>query len=394
MPPAYSEDRATLESDPSAAVGEYTEGRGFRSALLIFLKCYSHTLVSFMFDLEPKTTSAAQFRYLRTTGSLNAQVALSFPYSSRICFFGESEACAFTESMRRRNVVARLGGPNNNYLLRAAELSNRTVIEVRGIGTSDHMLAVGEHLAESIEKLAVLATTLVMQRAELHRKLGIATNRTDELNLAVTNGFKRIRCRSKRAPRLDGIIVDKTFCNRFTKCGFIDLFRYLQSTSDLISRVVTSTDWLLESRREPRLGAAVVKTAIALESLLVFSESESLARTLSERSAFILSNSPEVRRRISAIILRFYDVRSGVVHGSQKKAKKLTPSLIECVDRLALMLHLVIASNADLWSNVDSLRLWCELQKWDKPFSNLKFPLSKKYLHNALELMAAEMPAC
>ena len=32
---AYSEDRATLESDPSAAAGEYTEGQGFRSALLI-----------------------------------------------------------------------------------------------------------------------------------------------------------------------------------------------------------------------------------------------------------------------------------------------------------------------------------------------------------------------
>jgi hypothetical protein len=144
----------------------------------------------------------------------------------------------------------------------------------------------------------------------------------------------------------------------------------------------------LESRRESRLGAAVVKTAIALESLLVFNESESLARTLSERSAFILSNSPEIRRIISGIILRFYDVRSGVVHGSQKKAKKLTPSLIECVDRLTLILHLIIASNTDIWPSVESLRLWCESQRWDKPFSNLKFPLSRKYLNNALDLAA------
>jgi hypothetical protein len=341
-----------------------------------------------MFDMEPKESSDVQFRYLRTTGLLHAQVTLTLPNSSRICFFGQSEAAVFTDTMRRRNVVARLGGPNNNYLIRTAELSNRTVIEVTGIGTPDRMLAMGERVAESIEKLAVLASTFVMRRVELHRKLGIATNTTGELNLAVTNGFKRIRSRSQRAPSLEGIVIDKLFDNRFTKCGFLELFRYLQSTGDLTKRVCTSTDWLLESRRESRLGAAVVKTAIALESLLVFNESESLARTLSERSAFILSNSPEIRRIISGIILRFYDVRSGVVHGSQKKAKKLTPSLIECVDRLTLILHLIIASNTDIWPSVESLRLWCESQRWDKPFSNLKFPLSRKYLNNALDLAA------
>ena len=210
--------------------------------------------------------------------------------------------------------------------------------------------------AYAAEKLMILATTLVIRRTELLRKLGIPTSMTAEVNLAVTSGFKRIRSRSQRAPVIEGILIDKSFCNRFAKCGFMQLFQYLHVTSDLTKRVRTSTDWLLESRREARLGAAVVKTAIALESLLVFSESESLARTLSERSAFILSNSPEMRRKISSIILRFYDVRSGIVHGSQKKVRKLTPWSIECVDRLTLMLHLVIASNSDLWPSVDSLR--------------------------------------
>lgn len=332
-----------------------------------------------------------QFRYLRTTELLKAEVDLILPHLSRIYFFGATEADIFVETMRRRNVVARLGGMNNNYLRRASQLRNRTVIEIAGVALPDRMLETGEQVAEVIENLAILATTLVMRRNELHRKLGIVKSATGEINLAVTSGFKRIRLRSQRTPSLEGILIDKSFCNRFSKCGFIRLFQYLQSTGDLTKRVRTSANWLLESRRESRLNAAVVKTAIALESLLVFSESESLARTLSERSAFILSNSPDIRRIISAVILRFYDVRSGVVHGSQKKAKKLTPSLIECVDRLTLILHLIIASNTDVWPSVESLRLWCESQRWDKPFSNLKFPLSRKYLNNALDLAAAEI---
>lgn len=343
-----------------------------------------------MFELEPKKSTAIQFRYLQTTGLLNARAILNLPYSSRVCFFGQNDAAVFREEMRRRNVVARLGGSNNHYLAKASELSNRTVIDITAVGLPDQMLATGERMANSIEKLVALASTLKMQRPEFHRKLGIATNRTREINFAVTSGFKRIRSRSQRAPSVEGILIDKTFCNRFTKCGFVQLFQYLESTSDLAKRVRVSTDWLLESRREPRLGAAVVKSAIALESLLIFNESESLARTLSERSAFILSNSPETRKTISEIILRFYDARSGIVHGSQKKARKLTPSLIESVDRLTLIMHLVVASNAELWSDVESIRRWCEAQRWGSPYTNVAFPLSQKYLNNALELATAE----
>lgn len=341
---------------------------------------------------EPKSESSeVQFHYFRTTGLFNAQVALTLSDSSKVYFFSHTEAAAFVETMRKRNAIARLGGSHNNYLRRAAELSNTTVIEIRGVGTPDSMLGIGESLAESIEKLMILATTLGIRRTELLRKLGIATSMTAEVNLAVTSGFKRIRLRSQRAPIIEGILIDKSFCNRFAKCGFTQLFQYLHATSDLTKRVRTSTDWLLESRRESRLAAAVVKTAIALESLLVFSESESLARTLSERSAFILSNSPEMRRKISSIILCFYDVRSGIVHGSQKKVKKLSPGLIECVDRLTLMLHLVIASNSSLWPTVESLRLWCESQRWEKPFSDVKFPLSQTYLKHALGLVATKV---
>lgn len=332
-----------------------------------------------------------QCYYLRTTRLLNAKSVLTFPDSSKIRLFNSLEAAKFADTMRRSNVVARLAGSRNFYLKRAAELSERTVIEVLRVASPDNMLEGGERIAILIEKLAILSTTLFIRREDLLRKLGISANLTSEINFAVTSQFRRIRSRSQRAPAVEGIVIDKQFCNRFIKCGFMGLFQYLQAQGDLHKRVRTSADWLLDSRREARLGASVVKTAIALESLLIFSESESLARTLSERSAFILSTSPKVRRDISRVILRFYDVRSGIVHGSQKKARKLTPTLTECVDRLTLLLHLVIASNSQLWSNVESLRLWCEEQRWGKPSSDIEFPLSQIYLRNALALVEDEM---
>jgi hypothetical protein len=127
-----------------------------------------------------------------------------------------------------------------------------------------------------------------------------------------------------------------------------------------------------------------LQTSIALESLLILSESESLAQTLSERAAFILSPEPGRRQHISRILKRFYDARSGVVHGSQKKAKKLTPSLLETVDRLTILLRLVIAANAKVWPSSNALREWCETQRWGAPSNEIKIPFPDLYLRNAL----------
>jgi hypothetical protein len=152
-----------------------------------------------------------------------------------------------------------------------------------------------------------------------------------------------------------------------------------------------SQEWLFDSRTEPRLSASVIKTAIALESLLIFSESESLAQTLSERGAFILSSDSARRHLISRVIKRFYDARSGVVHGSQKKAKKLTSSLVETVDRLAILLHMIIASNATLWPSTCALREWCEQERWGEPSGKVIRPFPDLYLRNTLQMGQEEL---
>ena len=331
-----------------------------------------------------------QFLYLRTTKLLIAENSLIVSDVCKVKIFDSFEAMKFSKNLRS-NMVARLGGQNNFYQTQASELSDQTIIEIYKVATPDEILKVGENLAFWAEKLAILSTTFTLPRKDLLRRLGISTSITSEVNFAVTNSFKTIRSSSQNAPKTNGIKLNKQVCNRFSRCGFKELFQYLQGEDDLCKRINVSTDRLFESRCEPKLTAAVVKTAIALESLLIFSESESLARALSERMAFILSNLPETRQKISRVISKFYEVRSGIVHGGKKKVKSLSPALVECVDRLAILIYLLVANNKHIWPSIDSLRLWCEDQKWSSPATNINMPFPQIYLKNALALVNAEM---
>lgn len=332
-----------------------------------------------------------QFQFISTVNSLNADIEFEPIPECKVRVFNKLEAQKFAESMRKKNIVARFGGQNNYYLNQVAELGNQTVIEISLIANKNEVINLGIELASQVEKLAILSTVFTVKRDSLHRVLGIGSLIGSGVYFAVTHNFQTITTRSVRTLKVSGITLDRRFSNRFNKTGFVELLQFIRGNLELSKRVRTSINWLYESRREFQLTASVVKSAIALESLLIFSESESLARTLSERTALLLSNSIETRQKISKIILRFYDVRSGIVHGSQRKAKKLSENLVECVDRLILMIHLTIAKNHNMWTNLDSLQLWYETQKWGSPYSDIQLPFPKTYLSNALSLVEDEM---
>lgn len=328
--------------------------------------------------------------YLRVTWMLCAETTLKFPDYSSIRFFGEAEAKSLAKEIRKRNVFARHSWENNFYLQRIGKLADHTVIEVFRPGDPQDMGNEAESVGDLIEKLAVLSSTLAMRKKEIQRKLSISPRPQTEIDFIIGSAFQYLRSRSRLVPSAQGIQVDERFCRRFSRCGFFNLYRYCLSPGDLQNRVKSSLNWLFESRREPSLSASVVKTAIALESLLIFSESETLARSLSERAAFVLSSSPETRLQISKIVKRFYDARSGVVHGSRKKVRNLSQSLVEAVDRLSVLLYLTIGMNPQLWKSVDGLRDWCEMQRWGEPSTEVKVPYPHTYLKNAIELSQKE----
>jgi hypothetical protein len=336
-----------------------------------------------MFEVEVLTEPS---RYVRTTWMLSAQTELILSDSLAIRVFSRDEAQLLAESVRKRNVFARHSWENNFYLQRIADLADQTVIEVSLPGDPRDMAEAAGEIADLAEKVAVLSVTVAATKSELQRRLGISSKSRSEVDFAYDPRFRFLRSRSRPTPAVRGIQIDQRFRRRFLRCGFHHLVQHRARHNSLTKRVLTSLDWLYESRLEPRLEASVVRTAVALESLLIFSESESLARALSERAAFILSPSPATRREISRIIKRFYDARSGIVHGSRKKAKKLTPTLAESVDRLSVLLCLVIGSNHELWPSDNTLREWCEDQRWGEPSADVHIPFTRTYLNNVIEL--------
>lgn len=330
-------------------------------------------------------------RYIRTTRMLSARAELKFANLSRIRFFSPREADELAEQVRKRNVFARHSWENNFYLQRVKALADHTVIEVFRQGDPRDIGEKTEQVATSLERITVLSSSIALDRGQLQRKLGISAGPRSEISFMISPGFRFLRSRTRPVPATQGVLIDERFCKRFSRCGFNTLADYMQSTTDLAKRVSRSLDWLFDSRTDPRMEAAVVKTSIALESLLIFSESESLGQSLSERAAFALSSNPDRRRLISRTLKRFYDARSGVVHGSEKKVKKLTPTLLEAVDRLAILLCLVIAANSRLWHSADALREWCEGQRWGEPSKDVQLPFLGSYLRNALALSSDEL---
>jgi len=293
-----------------------------------------------------------------------------------------------TVRVRKRKVYARHSWENNFYLERIQALAGKTVIEVSGEGQPDEIRNTARRQADQIEKIAVLAPTGRFTKKQIQRVLGISPNPRTRVEFIFGSGDKYLSSRSKKPPDAIGITVDERFARRFKRYGFEQLLGFCSPpSSQLKHRVSTAIDWLFESRREPRIEAAVVKTTIALESLLILDNSESLVRALAERAAFILSSEPQQRKAISKVVKSIYDARSSVVHGGGKKAKTPSPALLEVADRLTLMLCLMISSNAKIWGLSDDLRGWCENEKWGSPTKSLFVPYPSSFLRKTLALV-------
>ncbi len=330
-------------------------------------------------------------RYVQTSWMLDAERTLSLPdLQVRVRRFTEKESADLQDRARRRNVFARHSWENSFYLQRIGDLANRTVIEVSRPGDPDDIIDTAQRLAGLIEKLVILSSTLGLRRINLQRRLAVNVNRRWSFDITIGPGFRYLRSKSRPEQDVRPLAIDDRFRSRFARCGFLDLANLLAGESELGRRLVSAVEWLFESLFEPLASAAVVKTVTALESLLGFSQSEPLARLLAERSAFTLSSDPDLRRSIYQIVKQFYNVRSGVVHGSRKRARKLTTDLLDGMNRLALLLCLIIAANSDEWKSGTSLVEWSDDQRWGRPSSDIMIPFPSSYLTRAVSMASRE----
>lgn len=290
------------------------------------------------------------------------------------------------EQARKRNVFARHSWENNFYVQRIGQLREATIVEVFLSGEIDTIVPAARILAESAERVAFISATLGMHRRRLHQLLAISGHRRFGFDLAISSGFRFLRSSARREPAPRGIPIDETFVRRFVRCGFPELIRVVGSNDDIGKRLSHATNWLFESRQEPALHAALVKTAIALESLLIVNDTENLRGPLSERAAFLLADDSATRRRVAKALKHFYDVRSAIVHGGREKATSIPTSLLEGADRLLVLAMLSLAHNVAAWENLEAVAAWVDNHKWGAPAAMIHRPFPQSHLTRAIQL--------
>lgn len=323
--------------------------------------------------------------YMRTTSLFRVSTPVVFDDGTRIRHYGSDQAAVLYELLRKRNVFARLRHDRDSYSQRAAAFADKAVIEVVRNGSPDHVRTEVTLASDIAEQVTVLAASLVVPRQKMLNQLGIGGRPSETVELLRGPGLAVLRTKTSPIPAGGGVHVDAALAKRVKATGLGHLYTACCCVGDLSKRLATALGWLFESRCEPRLSAAIVKTAIAMESLLILTESESLARSLSERMAFLLSEDATERRRVATVVKRSYDARSRVVHGSRKKRAMAAPELLEGVDRLLALALGVVASGASGWATSADLSEWCEAERWGAPQSIVR-PFQKKYVRAALAL--------
>lgn len=323
--------------------------------------------------------------YMRTTSLFRVSTPVVFDDGTRIRHYTREQSDALYELLRKRNVFARHRQERDSYSPRATAFADKAVIEVVRNGSPDHVRAEVTLASDVAEQVALLAASLVVPRQKMLSQLGIGGRPSETVELLRGPGLAVLRTKTSPIPAGGGVHVDTALAKRVKATGLSQLYTASCGAGDLPKRLATALGWLFESRCEPRLGAAIVKTAIAMESLLIFTESESLARSLSERMAFLLSADAAERRRVATLVKRFYDARSGVVHGSRKKRSLASPELLDGIDRLLVLALAVVATGATRWATGADLSEWCEAERWGAPQSIVR-PFQKKYVRGALAL--------
>jgi hypothetical protein len=327
-------------------------------------------------------------RFLRTTWLLSARTSLPLEGNALGIRKIEAAECDWMLlQARKRNVFARHSWENSFYLKRIEELRDATVIEVFGVGTIDTFAPKARVRAELLEKIAFISSTLGLRRKRLHQLLGISGHRRYGFDLTISPGFEYIRSSARFEPRLRGVPIDEVFARRFTRCGFVQLLQRIELGDPFAKRLSQATAWIFESRQDPATNAALIKTAIGLESLLIVNDNESLRGPLSERAAFILGSDYASRKRIAKALRHFYDVRSAIVHGGKKAAALVPVAFLEGADRLLVLTLLSLAANAVIWSTSERLAEWAYDQKWGGPARKVKRPFPQSHLTRALQLM-------
>jgi hypothetical protein len=300
-------------------------------------------------------------RYFRTTRWLVSDATtLKVSANCEIKRLSGTDALEVKQSTHTRNAFSRHAGPRDFYYRRASALEGQTVIEIRDPGVSStHALAQQALFAENL-----VAASFVMSGDREAFVRRVAGGRQPHLDLHLFGGSRLLKASSSsqddRAPT--GLRIDGAARGRYSRNGFAGVYDLAGTNSELASRVRSALDWLLASRTDRHDSSALVKTATALESLLVIGK-EPPTRTLSERTAYLLTDVPDDRERVSRAMHRFYEIRSELVHGNRVKDAGAIAGAIEFGDRMVMLIALVFGAQST-WTSANDVQKYCDRSRW------------------------------
>jgi hypothetical protein len=299
--------------------------------------------------------------YLRTTRWLVAEAApIKVGANCQIKRLAGTDALQVKESARMRNAFSRHAGTRDFYYQRASALEDQTVIEIRDGGvTSTQVLSQHALLAENL-----VAASFIMSGGRQTFLRRVVGGRKPHLDLHLFGGSRFLKASSssqdERAPT--GLRIDGAVRARYSRNGFAAVYDLAVTNTELASRIRSALNWLLASRTDPDDSSALVKTATALESLLVIGK-EPPTRTLSERAAYLLSDVPDDREKVSKAMHRFYEVRGELVHGKRVKDAGAIAGAVEFGDRMVVLIALGFGAQA-AWTSANDVQKYCDGARW------------------------------
>lgn len=343
-------------------------------------------MLATMARARERQTRGLFHHYLRTTPRLNITGRLRIG-SATVWRWTEQEAGALADRLRRRTVFARHSGERELYSRKAEAFANCTVMQI--IFPDNHDLVADDIRAagDLHERLVFLVDAWGRKRSAVQRALGVSLHAHghEAVDLLSAANLSHVSTQMKKVTSRRGLAMDaRKMASRAKRLGIDQalVLHLWRAKCDVAARVLAALEWLEQSKLEPRTEAAIVKTAIGLEALFVFHDSDPPRRAVSERLAYLLGESAAQRIALSRTLGKFYDLRSAVVHGGRRR-RRPGPTL-EHIDKLLFLSCVAIASQMKSAQTTEQLRGWFEALRWGAEPSPPSIPSSRTLVRQAL----------
>lgn len=279
----------------------------------------------------------------------------------RVRTLGADEVAGLMARRARSSVFARLRGTPDSYTRRLTELGGQTVIDVRLKGLPEDA---GEKLrrrADIAEDAMAVAVWCTLGRARFENALQ-AQPGSAQFEVLIARNWK-LRTKSKPRPASRPLELTASTRRVAARLGVWLVAEVAAGDAPIGERLRVALHWLAEAAHDRSRAAAAVKLSTALESLLGNGH-DSATRSVSERSAYLLSDDPQRRRDIARAAKAMYTVRSEAVHGLKQGDLALPGPWIDAACKLVLAVAAVIATNRQAWPKHHQMVEWTDQCRW------------------------------